>query len=119
MARYLLFSGEEYYAEGGMKDFVKGFDNKAELMKFLIEKPGEYGGDWWHVADVVKCTIVLQEYEFNEAHRFLRCGYCGKILKIVPEDEQPITDESSLLCDDCKELIASDAALLARDSGGV
>ena len=102
MARYLLFSGEEYYAEGGMKDFVKGFDNKAELMKFLIEKPGEYGGDWWHVADAVNCRILLYDYEFREKHRFIHCGDCGDVLKIVPKDKEPEPGEDTILCEKCQ-----------------
>lgn len=119
MAKYLLFSGGAYEAAGGMDDFVKGFDNIDETMKFLKENPKEYFCDWWHVADVETCKIIILESVFLEDYRPFRCGYCGEILKFVCKSEEPDPDEDSYQCDDCKRIIASDAALLARNSEGV
>ena len=102
MARYLLFSGDEYYPRGGMNDLVKGFDNKSDLMKFLIEKPSEYRNDWWHVADAVKCEIMFNDYEFDAEHILITCGDCGDILKIVPKDNKEELWEGTVLCEDCQ-----------------
>ncbi|MCK4668156.1 hypothetical protein KAU33_15495 [Candidatus Dependentiae bacterium] len=102
MARYLLFAGDDYEPRGGMNDFVKGFKTKPELMKFLRENPDEYIDDWWHVADTVKCEIVLHDYEFNAEHRFIRCGDCGDILKIVPKSEKPELGEETIMCETCQ-----------------
>ena len=102
MARYLLFSGGDCEIGGGMDDFVKGFDNKAELMKFLTEEPEKYRNDWWHVADAVNCRIMLYDYEFKEEHRFIRCGDCGDVLKIVPKDKEAEPGEDTILCEKCQ-----------------
>lgn len=102
MARYLLFAGDNYEPLGGMSDFIKGFKTKPELMKFLIENPDEYNDDWWHVADTVKCEIILHDYEFNAKYRFIRCGDCGDILKTVPNSEKPEPGEEAILCDRCQ-----------------
>lgn len=77
MAIYLLFSGDGYEPKGGMNDLVEEFDNKPDLMEFLIERPDEYRDDWWHVADAVKCEIMFKDYEFDAEHRLIQCGDCG------------------------------------------
>ncbi len=102
MARYLLFAGDDYEPLGGMNDFIKGFDTEPELMKFLREKPEEYMDDWWHVADAETCEIFLNDYDFNMNHRFIRCGDCGDILKIVPKNKKPEPGEETILCKVCQ-----------------
>ena len=103
MARYLLFSGDGYEPRGGMHDLVKGFNNKPDLMKFLIEKPDEYRNDWWHIADAVTCEILFHDYEFDAEHRLIHCGDCGDILKIVPKDNKEELWEGTALCIKCQE----------------
>ena len=119
MARYLLFSGEEYYPKGGINDFIKGFNNIAETMKFLKENPNEYLNDWWHVVDMETCRIIILDRKFLEDYRPIRCGYCGEVLKFVCKSEKPDPEEDSFRCDACRAINKSDAALLARDSDGV
>lgn len=46
MKRYLLFSGEDYYPDGGWVDFDDSFDTPEEAMASRKQL-----GDWAHVVD--------------------------------------------------------------------
>lgn len=58
--RYLLFSGEFFYARGGWWDSMKGFDDLAEAIKLANERVDERGHEWWHVIDLTTNEIVAQ-----------------------------------------------------------
>ena len=65
MKRYLAFYGNDYYAEGGMGDFLSDFDTIDEA-KEVIEKEHlrcrkddiEWEWAWCHIWDTDKRTIV-------------------------------------------------------------
>lgn len=48
MKRYLLFSGNTYYASGGWKDYKSDHETQEEAEAF--GKNSE--DDWWHVVDI-------------------------------------------------------------------
>jgi len=88
MKRYLLFVGENYYAIGGMEDFVADFDTVNDAMQYinpaedyLQQKPYSFGrkvkpvlerkprvfkkmnGDRWaHIYDTENREIVFKTY---------------------------------------------------------
>lgn len=49
MKRFIVFSGLQYYPEGGMSDFDDSFDTLDEAKNFLLE----HRYDWAHVYDTV------------------------------------------------------------------
>ena len=52
LARFLLFGGEEYYARGGMHDFLSSHDTPLDaLMEAGRLEKNEDGIEWWHVYD--------------------------------------------------------------------
>lgn len=54
MKRYLLFSGINYYPNGGWSDFNTDSKILTDLQK--IAKTFEY--DWWHIVDTYTMKIV-------------------------------------------------------------
>ena len=58
MKRYMLFTGEEYYAKGGMHDFVMSDNNPKELSNYAKEKIEKDLIDWWHIYDTKECKII-------------------------------------------------------------
>lgn len=60
--RYILFSGENYYAKGGWHDSPKPFHRLEDAMDEGRDrvKNNDYDHDWWHVVDVTTLEIVAQ-----------------------------------------------------------
>lgn len=53
---YMLFSGYNYYAKGGMNDFIEMSESKEKLLKIALQlctaKNEEHEGleyEWWHI----------------------------------------------------------------------
>ena len=55
MKRYLLFTGDKYYPNGGMYDFRHDFDSLEEAKQYW-EKTDR--GDWAHIYDFEIRQIV-------------------------------------------------------------
>lgn len=53
MNRYILFSGDDYYPSGGMKDFRGFFDTKEEAMEHFEgwKKKSIWESDWHQIFD--------------------------------------------------------------------
>lgn len=51
--RYILFGGDNFYAEGGMHDFIESKDTLQELLLMVKQLQAKDAGamDWWHVYD--------------------------------------------------------------------
>jgi len=58
--KYYLFSGAEYYAAGGARDFIKSSDDLEHLLEYaneLLHGGEDIGGafwsayDWYHITD--------------------------------------------------------------------
>lgn len=60
--KYYLFSGAEYYAAGGARDFIKSSDDLEHLVEYaneLLHGEGDikegivvwYMYDWYHITD--------------------------------------------------------------------
>jgi hypothetical protein len=58
MKRFLVFSGECYYASGGAADFSADFDEEAAAMKYADERVMDDG--WWQVVDGATMRILSQ-----------------------------------------------------------
>ena len=57
MARFMLFTGNWYYPEGGIRDFVESSHNLDEL-----ESAGKLSGyEWWHIYDTEASKIVRSQ----------------------------------------------------------
>lgn len=55
--RYLLFAGEDYYPEGGWRDFQSSHETIEEAKKaFSIF---EYRDEWGHIFDLITKEIVV------------------------------------------------------------
>lgn len=56
MKRYLLFGGCDYYAAGGMHDFIHDFDTCGDAIAAAggLQRSEEWSGvEWWHVYDAM------------------------------------------------------------------
>jgi len=63
MKRYLVFYGELYYPNGGMRDFIGDFDNLTDAIVHLNTHHNEYseGHDvqiWGNVYDSIDRKLV-------------------------------------------------------------
>jgi len=58
MKRYAIFCGDNYYPLGGFDDYVNSYDTMEEALQFAVRL--DYG-DWWHIVDIDKSTIVAQK----------------------------------------------------------
>ena len=64
MNRYWLFGGENYYAKGGMHDFIVDLDELERLKEqasFLHRNtilPHGYEIEWWHIVDIENIRVV-------------------------------------------------------------
>lgn len=58
--RYLLFSGECYYARGGWHDSPRPFETLDEAIKLAKHRVEDHGHEWWHVVDLVEMKIVAR-----------------------------------------------------------
>jgi hypothetical protein len=50
--RFAVFSGDQYYPDGGWGDFKSSHDTLDEA------KSEKTRGDWWHIVDLVAGRIV-------------------------------------------------------------
>ena len=57
MKRFLLFTGQHYYPDGGWDDFKGDFESYEHAKDFLIQH-NDY--DWWHLVDSTTKTIVAK-----------------------------------------------------------
>lgn len=73
--RFLLFAGDEFYAQGGWHDFVHAFPTRDEAVatgKGIfnglgdVRYPNVMVIDWWHVVDVDLNRIVA--HSDRQAH---------------------------------------------------
>ena len=55
--RFVVFSGDQYYPDGGWSDFKSSHDTLNEALSTAR-------GDWWHIVDLVAGKIV----ESGRAH---------------------------------------------------
>ena len=62
MKRYMVFSGEDYYPNGGMEDFDKDFDIIEEAIEFAKKQKG----DWIQIYDIVSKQIIVDEGYFRD-----------------------------------------------------
>lgn len=69
MKRYLLFIGDRYYPNGGMRDFKSSYDTIDEIMP-IIEKE-DYFNTWVHVYDAEKGKLIISIEDIVEAKRVL------------------------------------------------
>ena len=49
MKRYLVFSGSNWYPEGGSRDFVGDYDTLEVAKNSLIAFPELASWDWWEI----------------------------------------------------------------------
>lgn len=67
MKRYWLFAGPNYYASGGMKDFLGDFAtiDEADLHFESLRKPGDF--EWFHIFDTIEKRVVeIQDTCYGE-----------------------------------------------------
>lgn len=66
MKRYLVFSGLNYYASGGMDDFIGDYDDYLaaveEVDKRVNESKNPYGYDnWGHIYDTKTRELIYNK----------------------------------------------------------
>lgn len=54
--RYLVFGGDRYYPNGGMRDFAGSFETQDVAENYAKSK--EF--DWWHIWDKEEERIILR-----------------------------------------------------------
>ena len=59
MKRYWLFGGENYYAKGGIHDFIASTDY-LELLVSQAKKLNPSEIDWYHIVDSDTGNIILK-----------------------------------------------------------
>lgn len=47
---FLVFTGSDYYPEGGWKDFRESFADYDEAMRFIANFDGL---DWWQIVNIL------------------------------------------------------------------
>lgn len=52
MKRFWLFSGDYYYPQGGMRDFIESFDTKEEAKELYLKIKTEWSYQWYHIFDL-------------------------------------------------------------------
>lgn len=57
MYRYLLFSGLNYYPDGGWADYKGGSDD----LNALRQKADSLECDWWEIVDALTLKIVAEK----------------------------------------------------------
>jgi len=55
MKRFLLFYGQNYYPDGGWRDYIGAYDSLEEAQRRLI---GSYHYDWHQIVDTTTGQIV-------------------------------------------------------------
>jgi len=65
--RYLLFGGDQYYAEGGFLDLIDNNDNLQILLNKVVPNKNEISEcEWWHIWDNQTNKIIGGS--LNQAH---------------------------------------------------
>lgn len=63
---YLVFSGQYYYARGGMNDYQGTFEHYWQAYNRVEEIMSEHGygsHDWWQIVDSTTMQVVNQSSE--------------------------------------------------------
>lgn len=60
MKSFLLFSGADYYPEGGFHDFLGDFDTEEEAVKAFKDTADTFAREWAHIVMLERKDIVLQ-----------------------------------------------------------
>jgi len=69
--RYLLFSGEQFYAVGGMNDLIGSYDSINDIECKIAEI---CDNEWWHVWDNEEQKIIFESeikpygYEYSNSY---------------------------------------------------
>jgi hypothetical protein len=82
MKRYLLFCGQDYYANGGWFDFRGDYDeipSVEEVHKSMVDHD-----NWWHVVDTTAGKIV----DWLEGH-YCGSGWPENLLRDVLNEDLP------------------------------
>jgi len=56
MKRYLIFVGDNYYPEGGWKDYRGSLDTLEAALSLVASIPG----DWWQIVDAQTGAICMK-----------------------------------------------------------
>lgn len=84
MKRFLLFSGEDYYAAGGAEDIIGAFNTEKEAKDAAGELPtgNPITDPWWHILDLETLTCI-------DARPGSYCGglEVGMVVPIVELDD--------------------------------
>lgn len=67
---YLVFTGECYYAKGGMNDFKGVFDDLPTAASYCAERlreRGQHADEWFQIVD--RSTMQIVEQSDVQAHR--------------------------------------------------
>jgi hypothetical protein len=59
MKRFLYFTGDTYYPNGGWRDYHLSFDTFEEAETYAKK----YHGDWWHIVDTQTMEIIVSGYK--------------------------------------------------------
>ena len=62
--RYMLFAGDQYYPNGGMRDYQGSYDTVDEA-RLEVDKRRDEGGQrfyWFHVYDIFEGHTVVDVY---------------------------------------------------------
>ena len=62
MNNYLVFSGDQFYPNGGWIDFKRAFDSLDMAMIYLATERF----DWYQVVDISTLTIVKQHSKYGK-----------------------------------------------------
>jgi hypothetical protein len=58
MKRFLLFSGDDFYPNGGWDDFSGDFDTVEAARTAAPETDDIYEPKWWHIVDLTTMQKV-------------------------------------------------------------
>jgi len=62
MKRYMLFSGDYQYPEGGIEDLVCSSDDLQSLKNIIIEHKEKNLHDWFHIYDCKRQEIIFHDW---------------------------------------------------------
>lgn len=58
MKRFMLFFGDRYYPQGGMRDFIGSYNTIEEAVEKTLDQINDY--DWFHIYDIETQEIVKE-----------------------------------------------------------